>query len=71
LGAVYLLQLVVGAFNVVLKAPVAMQLIHLFISDMIWVSLILLAANALAADAVAAPLEERAARPASLAERTI
>jgi heme A synthase len=71
LGGIYTLQLLVGAFNVVLKAPVAMQLIHLLISDMIWIALVLLAANALA---VAVPVIAGEASPstsAPLAGRTI
>jgi heme A synthase len=71
LGGIFVLQLLVGAFNVVLKAPVAMQLIHLFISDMIWITLVLLAANALA---VAAPLTTTENSPTGstpLAGRTV
>lgn len=44
----YVLQLVAGAVNVVLKAPVWMQLVHLSLSDMIWIVLVLLAAASLA-----------------------
>jgi heme A synthase len=71
LGGLYTLQLLVGAFNVVLKAPVAMQLLHLFFSDMIWIVLVLLAANALA---IAVPVTASEASPstsAPLAGRTI
>jgi heme a synthase len=71
LGAFYLLQLLVGAFNVVLKAPVAMQLIHLFISDMIWISLVLLVANALAVAAPVITLEDSHSTPAPLAGRIV
>lgn len=45
----YVLQLTVGAVNVVLKAPVWMQLVHLLLSDIIWVVLVLLSAVSLAA----------------------
>jgi hypothetical protein len=48
-----------------------MQLIHLFISDMIWISLILLVANALAVALPISTLEASQPRSASLAERTI
>jgi heme A synthase len=48
LGALYGLQLLAGTVNVVLKAPVAMQLIHLLISDLIWITLVVLAAAVLA-----------------------
>jgi heme A synthase len=69
-GGSYVLQLVVGAFNVVLKAPVAMQLIHLLISDLIWIALILLAATALATDEVAQGHPNSPTRATALAERT-
>jgi len=46
----YVVQLVAGAVNVVLKAPVWMQLVHLLLSDVLWVVLVLLSAAALAAE---------------------
>lgn len=54
----YVLQLTVGAVNVVLKAPVWMQLVHLLLSDIIWVVLVLLSAVSLAAEE--APVRESA-----------
>ncbi len=36
-----ILQLVAGAVNVVLLAPVWMQLVHLLLADLVWISLIL------------------------------
>ncbi|MDW8321777.1 MAG: COX15/CtaA family protein [Armatimonadota bacterium] len=45
----YVVQLIAGAVNVVLKAPVWMQLLHLLLSDVIWIVLVLLAAVSLAA----------------------
>ncbi len=45
LAALYGLQLLAGAVNVALRAPVAMQLIHLLISDLIWIVLVILAAT--------------------------
>jgi heme A synthase len=71
LGGFYVLQLLVGAFNVALKAPVAMQLIHLFISDMIWIGLVLVAANALAVALPVTTVEGSPSAPAPLAGRTI
>lgn len=61
LGALYVGQLVIGAINVVLKAPVAIQLIHLAVSNAIWILLIVLAAVALARPA--AQDESDTARP--------
>ncbi len=59
--ALFVLQLLLGAVNVVLKAPVAMQLTHLLVSDLIWILLVLLAAQALAVESVAP--EETHAQP--------
>lgn len=47
-GGFYIVQLGVGAVNVYLQAPVAIQMIHLLISDFIWIALILTGAEALA-----------------------
>lgn len=43
----YVVQMLAGGVNVVLKAPVWMQVVHLLISDLIWVALVLLAAVSL------------------------
>lgn len=47
LGAAVVLQLSLGGLNVVLKAPLWLQLVHLLTSDIIWVLLVLLAATSL------------------------
>jgi cytochrome c oxidase assembly protein subunit 15 len=41
-------QVAVGCVNVTLKAPVPMQLFHLFMADLVWIALVLLSASALA-----------------------
>jgi heme a synthase len=46
-----LVQLTVGVLNVVLLAPVWMQLVHLFIADLLWIAFVFLAVSALAAPA--------------------
>jgi heme A synthase len=46
--AVFAAQLVLGAVNVLLKAPVWMQLLHLGFADLLWILLVLMAAEALA-----------------------
>lgn len=43
-------QLVLGAVNVILLAPVWMQLVHLLVADLLWIAFVLLGASALAAD---------------------
>ncbi len=48
LGGVILLQWAAGVTNLLLLAPIWMQLIHLFIADSVWISYILLAANVFA-----------------------
>ncbi|HXF61689.1 MAG TPA: COX15/CtaA family protein [Caldilineaceae bacterium] len=49
LAALYVGQLLLGALNVALLAPVPLQLLHLLLADLIWIVLVLLAAAALAA----------------------
>jgi heme A synthase len=46
----FVLQGAAGALNLVLLSPLAMQLIHLFMADMVWVTLVLFSAVALAAE---------------------
>jgi heme A synthase len=48
--ALYAAQLGLGALNVMLLAPVGVQLAHLLLSDLIWIGAVLLAASSLAAD---------------------
>lgn len=54
----FVAQLVVGLVNLALAAPVWLQLVHLLMADLVWIALVVLAADALAPDAV-----ERSARP--------
>ncbi|MDQ4120098.1 MAG: COX15/CtaA family protein [Acidobacteriota bacterium] len=42
-----LIQLAAGALNVLLLTPIWMQLLHLFLADLLWLSLILLAVSSL------------------------
>ncbi|MDR3577381.1 MAG: COX15/CtaA family protein [Anaerolineaceae bacterium] len=42
LAGVVVLQLGLGAINVLLAAPIWMQLLHLFVSDQVWIGLVLL-----------------------------
>jgi heme A synthase len=43
------LQVLAGTLNVALLAPIWLQLLHLLLADLLWISLVLLAATALAA----------------------
>jgi heme A synthase len=57
-------QLLAGAVNVVLLAPVWLQLTHLLLADVIWVTYVLLAADVLAHAAAPAPAAHTVARTA-------
>ena len=43
-------QLIVGAFNVALLAPIPLQLVHLLLADLMWLALVLLIAAMLAGE---------------------
>jgi cytochrome c oxidase assembly protein subunit 15 len=64
------LQTGLGFLNVLLLAPVWLQLVHLLVADALWIALVLLAASALAADparAAAIAAGRRIAQPAGSA----
>lgn len=44
----FMVQLGAGLINLILLAPVSMQLIHLFLADAVWITLVLLAATTFA-----------------------
>lgn len=56
-------QIAAGAVNLLLLAPIVMQIVHLLLADLVWISLVLLAATALEETAPVA-LRERAAATA-------
>lgn len=65
-AGLYFLQLAIGLLNVWFLAPVPLQIVHLLLSDLIWIALVLLAAHVLAPVAVdgsRATAEPRGARP--------
>jgi heme A synthase len=47
LASLYAVQLGLGVANVWLLAPIGIQIVHLLLSDLVWIALILLAASAL------------------------
>jgi heme A synthase len=53
LVSLYLLQIFAGVVNVILLAPIWMQLVHLLLADILWIAYVLLAASALAVPAAA------------------
>ncbi|HEU5171318.1 MAG TPA: COX15/CtaA family protein [Gemmatimonadales bacterium] len=68
-GGLVVAQWAAGAMNVLLLAPVWLQLLHLLLADLLWISLVLLTAAALSspAPAHAAAAEPWAPEPAELA----
>lgn len=61
--SLFVVQLLAGMINVLLLAPVWMQLVHLLLADLVWITLVLLSAATLA---VPQPETRTAARPAPL-----
>jgi heme A synthase len=59
--AVFAAQLLLGGWNVLLKAPVWMQMVHLAVSDGLWILLVLMTLEALSREA---PLTDPAASAA-------
>lgn len=51
LAAIFLLQLGLGALNVVLLAPMWLQIVHLLVADLVWIGLVLVSAAVLEAPA--------------------
>lgn len=52
IGFWFFTQIAVGMLNFLMHAPIPMQIIHLLLSDIIWISLTLLSASALAENVV-------------------
>lgn len=55
-AAIFVGQIFLGALNVMLKAPVWMQLVHLLFADLAWLTLVLLSATLLARPATVSAL---------------
>ncbi|HEY0969923.1 MAG TPA: COX15/CtaA family protein [Gemmatimonadales bacterium] len=53
--ALFAVQLVLGFVNLILLAPVGMQLVHLLVADLLWVALVLLTSATLADEPVDSP----------------
>ncbi len=66
LGALYAAQLAAGLINLVLLAPVWMQLVHLLLADLVWIALVRLSAAALARDAPRAEPRPQPAYPRTM-----
>jgi len=47
LAALFVMQLAAGVANVLLLAPVWMQLVHLLLADLVWITLVLFSASIL------------------------
>src|SRR5215468_10503916 len=61
-----LLQLGAGAVNLLLHAPTWLQLVHLLLSDLVWIALVLLCCSALRRPAVTRSIPTGSAIPAAL-----
>lgn len=48
MGAMFMVQMAAGLINLVLLAPVWMQIVHLLLADLVWIGFVLLCAAALA-----------------------
>jgi cytochrome c oxidase assembly protein subunit 15 len=70
LAGLFMLQILGGAINVALKAPVWMQLVHLLMADALWISLVLLGALALASRPEQTPAPLRPALAPTAGEPT-
>ncbi|HUL57629.1 MAG TPA: COX15/CtaA family protein [Anaeromyxobacteraceae bacterium] len=64
-AALVAVQLVAGAVNLALLAPVWLQLVHLALADLTWIALVLLASASLAPGAEGARAEAPLAEPAA------
>lgn len=53
--ALVFVQLAAGVVNVLLLAPIWLQLVHLLLADLLWIAFFLLGASALAVEGAAAP----------------
>ncbi len=60
-GGLVFVQMLAGAINVLLLAPVWLQVVHLLLADLLWIAFFLLGASALARAQHAAPLQSSAA----------
>lgn len=70
LSGLFVLQLAAGLINLVLLAPVWMQLLHLLLADSVWIALVLLAANTFAVSQSGYQLQEDAAPLTSAVHHT-
>lgn len=61
--ALMMVQMGVGLVNVALRAPIPLQLVHLFLTDLIWIGALLFASEALATPRAASRPIARAAAP--------
>jgi heme A synthase len=68
-SGIVVLQLLVGAANLALLAPIWMQLVHLLLADLVWIATVLLSAAALAQEEAVAGVARAAREYAAPARR--
>ena len=61
LMALFVVQFGAGLLNLVFLAPVWMQIVHLFLADLVWIALVLLAVTSLSQDVEKSTVEEQVA----------
>jgi len=61
-GIFVVLQWIAGVVNVMLLAPVWMQVVHLLVADLLWIAYVLFAASALAGSTASSPESPRPLR---------
>jgi heme A synthase len=59
LVVLFVIQLGAGIVNLLLLAPVWMQITHLLLADLVWITLVLLAGNTFASGEARQPARER------------
>jgi len=67
---IFLAQLMLGGINYLLNAPIWMQLVHLFVADVLWVTMILLTASALEEGVERVEIVEKPAETAQMAPQS-
>ncbi len=68
---IFFSQLLIGLINLLMNAPIWMQIVHLFVADVLWVTMILLTAAALEEGVQKVEVVDKPEETAQLAPRTL
>jgi len=69
-NAIFVTQVAIGVVNLLLLAPIPLQLVHLLFADLYWMAAVIFGASLLAADQVAARVPATSSRSASASAST-